>query len=127
MVLPPSSWLGQPLGGDEAAGNVLDANSSLGDIQNKPKGGVIAEIDRLTVDVQEDCRCQPSQTLVAISQRMVRHDRMQESSRFEIESRVGLFSERTRLRSGNGRIQETEVSYRPDAETTNQAKKVVKG
>ena len=33
---------------DEAGGNVLDANSSLGDIQNEPKGVVIAEIDRLT-------------------------------------------------------------------------------
>lgn len=110
----------------EPGGNVLNANSSLGDIQNEPKGVVIAKIDRLTVDVQEDCRCQPSQTLVAINQRMIRHDRMQESSRFEFDSGVGVLSERSRLRSGNGRIQKTEVSNRPNAETTHQTKKVFK-
>ena len=59
MVLslrPPSS--------DEAVGYVLNADSSLGDTQNELKGFVIAEIDRLTVHVQEDCGCQPSQALL---------------------------------------------------------------
>lgn len=107
-------------------GNVLDANSPLGDIQNKPKGVVIPEINGLTVHVQEDCRRQPSQALVAIDQGMVRDNRMQESGRFEVDGRVGVLSEGTRLRSGNGRIQKAEVSHRPEAETTHQAKKVFK-
>ena len=111
---------------DEAGSNFLDANSSLGDIQIEPKGVVIAKINGLTVHIQEDCRCQPSEALVAINQRMARHDRMQESSRFELESRVSVLSESTRLVSGNGRIQKTEVSHRPNAETTHQTKKVFK-
>jgi hypothetical protein len=111
---------------DEAGGNVLNPNASLGDIQNEPKGVVIAKINGLTVHIQEDCRCQPSEALVAINQRMARHDRMQESSRFELESRVSVLSESTRLGSGNGRIQKTEVSHRPNAETTHQTKKVFK-
>jgi hypothetical protein len=35
------------LGRDEAVGNVLNPNSSLGDIQNEPKGVAIAEINGL--------------------------------------------------------------------------------
>ena len=122
------AWCDPPgaLGRDEAGGNVLDPSSFLGDIQNEPKGVVIAEIDRLTVEVEENCRCQPTQPLVAINQCMVGHDRMQESSRFEPDSRVGVLPERTRLGSGNGRIQETEVSHRANAETTHQTKKVFK-
>ena len=77
----------------ETVGNILDAKSSLGDLDNTLKGVVIPEIDSLTVHVQEDCRCQPSQTLVAINQRVVGHDRVQESSRFELDSRVGVLSE----------------------------------
>lgn len=96
-----------PLRRDEAVGNVLDTNSPLGNIENEMKSVVIPEINGLTVHVQEDCRCQPSQALVAINQRMVRDDRMQESGRFELDGRVGVIPESTRLRSGNGRIQET--------------------
>lgn len=102
--LPPPLAL---LGSDETVGDLLKANLSLSDIQNKLKGVVIFEIHGLTVDIQKDCGCQPSQALVAINQRMVRHDRMQEGSRFELESRVSVLSESTRLRPGNSRIQET--------------------
>lgn len=100
---------------DETIGNFLDAHLSLGDIQNEPKGVVIAEIDGFTVHIQEDCRGQPSQALVAINQRVAPDDRMQQSSRFEFDSRVGVFSESTRLRPDNSRIQKTEIFHRPNA------------
>jgi len=106
----------------EVVGDVLHAKASLGDIQNKLKCVVIPERDSLTVYIQKDCRRQPSQALVAINQRMVGHDRMQESSRLEPDSRIGVLSESTRLRSGNGRIQKPEVSYGAKAETTHQTK-----
>lgn len=64
------------LGSDEAVGNLLNANLSFGDIQNKLKGVVIIEIHGLNVHIQKDCGCQPSQPLVAINQGMVGNDRM---------------------------------------------------
>ena len=80
--------------GDEAVGYVLNADSSLCDTQNELKGFVIAEIGRLTVHVQEDCGLPAIPGDVAINQRTARHDRMQESSRFELGSRVDVLSEK---------------------------------
>lgn len=89
------------LAGREPVGDLLNPDPSLGNIQDELKGVVVIEIDSLTVHVQEDCGCQPAQTLVAINQGMVRHDRMQQRSRFEFDSRIGVLTEGTRLGSGN--------------------------
>jgi hypothetical protein len=45
------------LAGREPIGDLLNPDSSLGDIQNEPKGVVIIQIDRLTVQVQKDGGC----------------------------------------------------------------------
>lgn len=48
------------------AGSLPNTCLSLGDVQSKLKG-VIVRIHGLTVHVQKDSGCQPSQTLVAIT------------------------------------------------------------
>ncbi len=110
--------------GAETVGDVLDLGSSLGDINHELKGVVITKIDRLTVQIEKDCCRQPSQSLVAVDQGVVGHNRMQEGSPFEPDSRVGVVSESTRHGSGNGRVQETKFPHRPDTKTTHQAKKI---
>ena len=66
-ALRTSRWLVlslRPPSSDEAVGFGQNADSSLGDTQNELKCAVLAEIRRLTVHVQEDCGCQPSQAML---------------------------------------------------------------
>lgn len=50
---------------DETVGDLLKANLSLGDIQNKLNGVVIVEIHGLTVHIQKDCGCHHPRRFVA--------------------------------------------------------------
>ena len=55
---------------------------------------------------------QPSEALVAVDERMVLDDRMQQRGCFGPDVRVGVLAEGGRLRASDGRPEQTDVSNR---------------
>lgn len=79
-------------------------------------GIVIRRIEFDAIEIVEDRWAEPAQPLVAVNERMISNDRLQQNSAFFIYGWIDL----SRPKSGRGpmrsRIKQAEVAYRSDVE-----------
>ena len=64
------------------------------------------------VELEEHGRAQPTQPLVAVDERMIVHDRLQQGSRLRPDIRVRIISEQARPRTSDRRAEQTDVADR---------------
>lgn len=67
---------------------------------------------------------EPSESLVAVDERVVAHDGCQESPGLEVEALVGVMAEGARARSVGGRVELAEVLDRPDPEVVDKCEEI---
>jgi hypothetical protein len=76
-------------------------------------------------EVEEHDGRQPCQPLVAVDQRMVPGEGVQQRGRLERERRIGILTEGTRARARDSGVEEAEVSHGAGAEGSHERQQVV--
>ena len=77
----------------EVGSDVLNVKASLGDSQNELECVIVSQLGWLSVGIEKNGCCQPSEPFVAVDQCMIRHYRVEKGSRFECERWVRVLTE----------------------------------
>ena len=95
----------------QSYGCPVDGSVAGGDIDHEPVDVVVGcRTDRGVVDLEEERVCEPAEGLVAVDEGVVVDDRIEESGCFGPQVGVGILAEQGRLRAGDSRAQQSDVT-----------------
>ena len=109
----------------KSLGDLLDLDGALSSVHDQVESCVVIEIRGLLVQIQEDHRRQPGQALVAVEQRVIPGERMEQRRRLEIEAGVGVLSEGARPRPAGRSVKEAHIPNGSDPESSDQPQQVL--
>ena len=88
-------------------------------------GVVVGRLESATVDVEEDDGGQPPEALIAVHERMIAHDGLQERRRLLLKARIDLPPPKRCRRTVRRGVEQSQVPHRPDTEVGGQGQKIL--
>ena len=88
-------------------------------------GVVVGRLESAAVDVEEDDGGQPPEALIAVHERMIAHDGLQERRRLLLKSRIDLPPPKRCRRTVRRGVEQSQVPHRPDTEVGGQGQKIL--